>query len=102
MNIKIESNFQFSVAAIQYSATGELCITLNSDKTPPNEHYQYTASLGTGQAEEKPTISLLQYAIGYAQSANIKANTKDTYRLLCKHLEAYGDSTIVRVKYALV
>lgn len=102
MNIKIESNFQFSVAKIQYSATGELCITLNSDNTPPNEHYQYIACLGTGQAEEKPTISLLQYAKDFSATANIKANTKDTYRLLCKHLERYGDSAIDRVKYALV
>ena len=34
MNIKIESNCLFSVSAIHYSATGELCITLNSDNTP--------------------------------------------------------------------
>ena len=39
MNIKIESNFLFSVSAIQYSATGELCITLNSDKTSPDGRY---------------------------------------------------------------
>lgn len=94
MNIKIESNFQFSVAAIQYSATGELCITLNSDKTPPNEHYQYTASLGSGQAEEKPTVSLLQYARDFAVSANIKGKTKDSYCLMSIHLEKYGDCTI--------
>ena len=51
MNIKIESNCLFSVSAIHYSATGELCITLNSDNTSPEGRYQYTASLGSGQAE---------------------------------------------------
>lgn len=29
MNIKIDSNFQFSVASIHYAPNGELCITLN-------------------------------------------------------------------------
>ena len=97
MNIKIESNFQFSVAAIHYSATGELCITLNSGKTSPNDRYQYTACLGSGRAEEKPAVSLLQYSTGYAQAADIRAKTKDTYRHMCKHLEAYGDSPIDKV-----
>ena len=100
MNIKIESNFQFSVAKIQYSATGELCITLNSDKNPPQGRFLYTASLGTGQAEEKPTISLLQYTRKFAASANIKPNTKDSYRLMCNHLETYGDITIDKVTTA--
>ena len=97
MNIKIESNFLFSVSAIQYSATGELCITLNSDKTSPDGRYQYKASLGSGQAEEKPTISLLQYATDFATSANIKSKTKDSYRLMYNHLEKYGDMPIDKV-----
>ena len=100
MNVKIKSNFQFSVTAIQYSARGELCIILNSDKNSPNDRYQYGACLGSGQAEERPAVSLLQYATGYAQAANIKPKTKDTYRLMCKHLEAYGDSTIDEVTTA--
>ncbi len=29
MNIKIDSNFQFSVASIHYAPNGELCITQN-------------------------------------------------------------------------
>ena len=62
MNIKIDSNFRFSVASIQYTATGEVSICLTSDEIPSDIHYQYSASLGNGQAEEKPTISLLQYA----------------------------------------
>ena len=97
MNIKIESNFLFSVSAIQYSATGELCITLNSEKTSSDGSYQYTVSLGSGQAEEKPTISLLQYAKDFAASANIKYKTKDSYRLMCNHLEEYGDMPIDKV-----
>ena len=97
MNIKIESNCLFSVSAIHYSATGELCITLNSDNTSPEGRYQYTASLGSGQAEEKPTISLLQYAKAFAASANVKYKTKDSYRLMCVHLEKYGDIPIDKV-----
>lgn len=97
MNIKIDSNFQFSVLSIQYTPQGELCITLDSDGLSTNAHYQYTASLGNGQAEEKPTTSLLQYCRDYALAADIKDKTKDTYRLMCNHLEAYGDCTIDKV-----
>ena len=97
MNIRIESNFNFSVSSIQYAPNGELQITLASSECQTDRRYQYTASLGNGQAEEKPSVSLLQYAKSYAASANIKPKTKDTYRLMCNHLEAYGDSTIDRV-----
>ena len=100
MNIKISSNFKFSVASIQFTATGEVSICLTSDDFSSGAHYQYSASLGNGQAEEKPTISLLQYAKSFASSADIKPKTKDTYRLMCNHLEAYGDSTINRVTTA--
>ena len=100
MNVKINSDFQFSVVSIQYTAAGELCITLASDVFPTHTHYQYSASLGSGQAEEKPTISLLQYAQSFAKSANIKPKTKDTYRLMCNHLENYGDTIIDKVTTA--
>ena len=92
MNIRIESNFNFSVSSIQYAPNGELQITLASSECQTDRRYQYTASLGNGQAEEKPSVSLLQYAKSYAASANIKPKTKDTYRLMCNHLEAYGDT----------
>ena len=97
MNIKIESDFRFSVVSIQYSATGELSISLSSDVFPNSTRYQYSASLGSGQAEEKPTISLLGYARSFASSANVKSKTKDSYRLMCNHLETYGDITIDRI-----
>jgi len=97
MNIKIDSNFRFSVVSIQYAATGELSISLTSDGFSSNAHYQYNASLGNGQSEEKPSISLLQYAKDYAAQASIKFKTKDTYRLMCDHLEAYGDISIDKV-----
>ena len=100
MNIKIDSNFQFSVASIQYTATGELCISLTSNNLSDNAHYQYTASLGNGHAEEKPSISLLQYAKSYATSANVKSKTKDSYRLMCKHLETYGNTPIDKITTA--
>ena len=97
MDIKIDSDFQFSVVSIQYTATGELSICLSSDDFSSGAHYQYSASLGNGQAEEKPTVSLLQYAQSFAKSANIKPKTKDSYRLMCNHLEKYGDCTIDNV-----
>ena len=100
MNIKIDSDFRFSVVSIQFTATGQLSISLTSDGFSTNAHYQYSASLGSGQAEEKPTISLLQYAREYAAAANIKPKTRDTYRLMCNHLEAYGDSLVDRVTTA--
>ena len=100
MNVRIESNFQFSVASIKYAPNGELCITLSSENMHDESHYQYSACLGDGQAEEKPSVSLLQYAREFAASANIKAKTKDTYRLMCDHLETYGDITIDKVTTA--
>ncbi len=100
MNIRIDSNFQFSVVSIQYTATGELSISLTSDGISTNTCYQYTANLGSVQAEERPTISLLQYAKTFAMSANINSKTKDSYRLMCNHLEAFGDIPIDKITTA--
>lgn len=100
MNIKIESNFQFSVAAIQYAPNGQLCISLISDGFQSNAHYQYTACLGNGHAEEKPIVSLLNYAKEFASAANITSKTKDSYRLMCNHLGVYGDCSIDKVSAA--
>ncbi len=97
MNIRIDSNFNFLVTSIQYFPNGELFISLTSEENQSENRYQYEAALGSGQAEEKPTISLLQYAKSFASSADIKPKTKDTYRLMCKHLEAYGDCAIDKV-----
>ena len=97
MNIKIDSNFQFSVASIQYTSTGELSICLSSDEFHTDIHYQYSASLGNGQAEERPSVSLLQYAKAYAASANIKPKTRESYMHVCGHLADYGDSTMDKV-----
>ncbi len=100
MNIKIDTNFRFSVASMQYLPSGELSITLVSDASSADAHYQYVASLGSGQAQEKPSVSLLQYARDFAAAADIKDKTKDTYRLMGIHLEAYGDRPIDRVTTA--
>ena len=100
MNVKIESNFQFSVESIRYSPSGELLIVLASECVPTETHYQYSADFGTGQAEEKPSVSLVQYVKDYADNACIKPKTKDSYRLMCRHLVAYGDSAIDQVTTA--
>ncbi len=100
MNIKINSNFKFSVSSIQYSPQGELCITLAAEEKEADCRYQYTASLGSGQSEESPSVSLLQYAKAFAANSNIKSKTKDTYRLMCKHLEVFGDMPLENVTTA--
>lgn len=100
MNVKIYSDFQFKVVSIKYTPNGELCISLTSDNFSDNSHYQYSACLGSGQAEEKPAVSLLRYARDFSASANIKSKTKDSYRLMCNHLEAYGDITVDKVTTA--
>lgn len=96
MDIKITSNFNFSVTSIQYAPNGELQITLSSgEKTIAN--YVYAANFGDGTATERPNVSLLQYARDYAQRDNIQHKTKDTYRHMCSHLERYGDCIIDKV-----
>lgn len=97
MNVKIKSNFRFSVVSIQYSPCGELCISLACDEISEENQYHYSANLGDGQSEEMPRVSLLQYVMDYASTSNIKPKTRDSYRLMCKHLEAYGNCTIDRV-----
>ncbi len=100
MNIRIESNFSFSVSSIQYAPNGELQITLISDEKQTDNRYQYTASLGSGKAEEKPSISLLQYCRDFVAAANIKPQTKSSYHLMCRHLEAYGDVPMDKISTA--
>ena len=100
MNIRIDSNFQFAVVSIKYEPCGGLCITLKSDVFSSEVHYEYTACLGSGQAEEKPVVSLLQYARDYAANSSVKDKTKDTYRLMCNHLERYGDCPVDKVTTA--
>lgn len=94
MDIKIISNFDFAVSSIQYSANGELQIRLEKEGVPTENRYEYEMCLGGGKSEQRPTYSLLKYAQEFAQNSNIKDKTKDCYRLMCKHLEKYGDCTI--------
>lgn len=100
MNIRIESNFNFSVSSIQYAPNGELQITLTSGENQTASRYQYTACLGTGQAEERPSVSLLQYCRDYVSASNIKPQTKSSYLLMSRHLEAYGDIPIEQITTA--
>ena len=100
MNIRIESDFQFSVASMQYAPNGELQISLVSSDGEKKKRYEYAASLGDGVAAEHPAVTLLGYAREYARTSNIKDCTRDSYRLMCKHLEAYGDCRLERVTTA--
>ena len=97
MDIKINSNFPFSVSAIQYTPDGGLCISLNSACTDSGREYQYTASLCGAVAEERKPVSLAQYSRDFAERSNIKPKTRLSYMLMVKHLEAYGDTDIDKV-----
>lgn len=94
MNIKIKTNFPFSVSSIQYASDGELCITLTTDTASEDRQYEYTASLGSGQAVERPQISLADYTLNFVACHRIKAVSKSPYRLMVKYLMGYGDRTL--------
>lgn len=96
MNVKISSDFKFTVASIQYMPNGELHISLSSGEDT-KVNYEYKANLGDGVAMEKPSISLLQYARDYTQRSNIQPKTQSTYHLMCNHLAQYGDCAIDKV-----
>ena len=67
MNVIIESNFPFSVASIGYSAVGELRISLISGTAMTDSRFCYKATLGEGDAEERPQVGLLDYARQYME-----------------------------------
>lgn len=94
MKINIESNFVFTVAKMCYSANGELYITLSKDGVPTACSYKYESNLGNGVAEERPKINLIEYTRSLIKKSDIKEKTKESYRLMCNHLEAYGDCSI--------
>lgn len=94
MNIKIKTIFPFSVSSIQYASDGELCITLTTDTASEDRQYEYAASLGSGQAVERPQISLADYTLNFVACHRIKAVSKSPYRLMVKYLMGYGDRTL--------
>jgi site-specific recombinase XerD len=94
MKIKIKTNFPFSVSSIQYASDGELCITLTTDTASEDRQYEYAASLGSGQAVERPQISLAHYTLNFVACHRIKAVSKSPYRLMVKYLTGYGDRTL--------
>lgn len=53
MNVRIESNFKFTVSSIRYSLDGELQISLTKEEESTDSRYQYAACLGNGAAEEQ-------------------------------------------------
>lgn len=97
MNIVIKSDFQFSVTSIRYAPNGELCIELSSENGNPKNRYQYTADLGSGQAEEKPLVSLVDYSRKFMENSRIKEKSKDPYRQMLRFLGSYGDCTLDKV-----
>jgi len=97
MNIRIETNFPFSVSSIHYAPNGELLVVLSSESATEEKKYEYTASLGCGQAVERPKTSLAEYVRRHVGSSNIKEKTKSSYHLMLKHLLRYGDCTLDKI-----
>ena len=97
MNIRIETNFPFSVSSIHYAPNGELLVVLSSESATEEKKYEYTASLGCGQAVERPKTSLAEYVRRHVGSSNIKEKTKSSYLLMLKHLLRYGDCTLDKI-----
>ena len=100
MNIKINSNFPFSVTSIQFASDGGLCISIFSHDNGKDSEFQYTASLGEGCSERKTHVSLAQYALDFAERSNIKQKTRWTYHTMVKHLREYGDTDMDKVSTA--
>ena len=94
MKIRIDSNFKFTVSAIHYLPNGELQIMVINDNISNDNRYEYVACLGSGEAEERPAIGLLEYASEYVRKSSIKDKTKSSYQEMCKHLKKYGDCPI--------
>lgn len=97
MNIRINTSFKFRIAGISYSSNGEICITLSSDELPQQESRHYSTVVNSGDVETNKTVSLLEYARTFAGNSMIQEKTKDSYRLMCNHLESYGDKPLEMV-----
>lgn len=83
MNIKIESNFRFAVSSLLFLPNGELQISLFSADESTEKRYEYVVNLGSGAAEEKPSVGLLEYVNLYVKKSNIKDKTISTYQQMC-------------------
>ena len=97
MNVKIESNFHFSVSSMLYMPNGELHIRLSAENITRDNHFEYTADLGSGESEERPTVGLVECINRYVKKSNLKEKTISAYQQACKHLERYGDCTLDNV-----
>ena len=84
MNVRISTDFKFTVSSISYAPNGELLITLSSPESRGGSRYEYAADLGSGSAVEKPSVSLAGYSRGYVEKSRIKEKSKDPYRQLVR------------------
>lgn len=97
MNVRIESNFKFTVSSIRYSLDGELQISLTKEEESTDSRYQYAACLGNGAAEEHPSVSIMECLLGYVRNSEIKEKTKETYMHVYKYLGLYGDEAVDKI-----
>lgn len=91
MKLTVNSNFPFRISAVNYASDGNVTLTIESESTTTESQYRYEADFGMQQAEEHVPISLAQYTSDFTQLSNIQHKTKSTYRLMCNHLQQYGD-----------
>ena len=97
MNVKIESNCRFLITQMHYSPKGELNVVIHVDNVDKEGRFEYSAVLGDGLAEEKPSVSLLHYIKVYTDNSGIKDSTKEAYTTLSRHLRDFGDRTMDNV-----
>ncbi len=100
MNVTIESNFHFSVSSMSYLPNGELHIVISRNQKSDGSRYEYSANLGTSEAEKKTTVSLLEYAKEYVRNVHVKEGTKSAYWLMIRHLGFYGDISLDKIETA--
>lgn len=91
MNIRINSNFKFHIAEINYNSSGEICVSITSDDSQMAEQRQYSAVVSDGSVETRESVSLLAFARRHEHRTDISPKTQSCYRLMCDYLEHYGD-----------
>ena len=80
MNIRINSNFKFHIAKIDYNSSGEICISITSADSQIAEQCRYSAIVSDGSVETKKSVSLLAFARRHEHRTDISPKTQSCYR----------------------
>lgn len=97
MKVTIKTNFRFTVQGIEYTADREIRLVLASSESGTDALHTYEVELGSGESEAGLPQMLSDYAEAFAEGSPIKEKTKQSYRLMVKHLRRYGDRRLDEV-----